>query len=194
MDWCKPYTCNARILHLAENFGLIPTTRSNDYRQSTVSRPYALNSFSQNQSGSTSNINNSAERKQKRKNARKRVNNETGGVPEELESNLTQDRHIDLTSLVDAKNLKSLEDMGGINGLLGSLSVDPARGSGVDPEEPTHGWANIFKYRQKVYGAIVLVRKCKSLLELVWLALKDEFLESYWSFCLVNPSLMSAPY
>jgi len=163
---------------------------------------------------------------QKHKKARKKVKGKTEGTPEEdgddndedkgLELDLTQDEHIDptpfafkpyhLASLVDPKNLETLETMGGINGLFAGLGVDSNSGLGIggkvsepteapsavvtDPaskkveamEKSTHEGAafnSAVEDRQRVYGLNVLPpRKSKSLLQLMWLALKDKVLVS----------------
>ena len=126
-----------------------------------------------------------------------------------MEFDLTQDEHIDptpfifrpfhLASLVGLKNLESLEAMGGVNGLLAGLGVDPTNGltigerkSGNDSDTvittPTGGKAetegaayiSTVGDRQRVYGCNALpVRRSKSLLELMWLALKDRVLVSH---------------
>jgi len=128
--------------------------------------------------------------------------------------NLTQDEPIDptpfvfkphhLASLVDPKNLESLEAMGGTEGLLAGLGTDPTNGltisrnkskSGDAPtavvttpasEEFTHEGAaynGTVEDRQRVYGSnIPPVRKSKSLLELMWFALKDKVLVSLCHF------------
>jgi len=91
--------------------------------------------------------------------ARKKVKGNTEETPEEegkgddedkiLHLNLTQDEHIDPTSfafkpyhiasLVDPKNLETLESMGGIKGLLAGLGVDPNSGLNIDGKAPESG-------------------------------------------------------
>ena len=116
-------------------------------------------------------------------------------------------RPFHLASLVDPKNLEALEAMGGIIGLLAGLGANPIAGLRVgsnfppppeppavvvtDPagekgeaEEP-HIHANLpfsgtVEDRQRVYGPNVLPpRKSRSLLELMWLALKDKVLVGF---------------
>ncbi|KAF9647966.1 calcium-translocating P-type ATPase [Thelephora ganbajun] len=127
---------------------------------------------------------------------------------------LTQDEHTDptpfvfkpyhLASLVNPKNLKALEVMGGISGLLTGLGVDSTSGLSVDgttsrpgealavvatkpPGEKgqlvqdfTHegaAYGSTVEDRRRVYGPNILpLRKSKSLLELMRLALKDKVL------------------
>ena len=164
-------------------------------------------------------IGDSAEREQKHKKTG-RVEDDGGRTPEEVDDNnddkgkrmefdLTQDEQIDpipfafrpfhLASLVDPKNLESLEAMGGVNGLLAGLGVDPTNGlnigekrsggdSGVVVTTPTGGKAeaegavyiSTVRDRQRAYGCNALpVRRRKSLLEMMWLALKDKVLVSH---------------
>ena len=176
--------------------------------------------------GSSSDIGDPEKRMQKHKKARKKAKGKTEGTPEEegddndedkgLELDLTQDENIDptpfafkpfhLASLVDPKNLETLETIGGINGLLTGLGVDSNSGLAIGGKvsEPTeapsvvvtdpasekvetvegsaHGGAafsGTVEDRQRVYGPNVLPpRKSKSLLQLMWLALKDKVLVS----------------
>ncbi|ELU40116.1 cation-transporting atpase fungi [Rhizoctonia solani AG-1 IA] len=102
-----------------------------------------------------------------------------------------------LASLVDPKNLQSLESMGGSDGLLRGLGTDTNMGlrswqytdSGHnhDPEKGEGGGAGAggdtpqsrasVDDRRRVYGVNVMPsRKSKSLLLLMWLALKDKVL------------------
>jgi len=109
-----------------------------------------------------------------------------------------------LASLVDPKNLESLEAMGGTEGLLAGLGTDPTNGlmiSGKESEpsdapttvvatsaseEFTHRGAaynGTVEDRRRVYGSDVPpVRKSKSLSELMWFALKDKVLVSLCHF------------
>ena len=112
-----------------------------------------------------------------------------------------------LAALVDPKSLESLEAMGGVNGLLAGLGVDSASGLHVGEKRSesedapavvvtapggekaeaqgvlTHdgaAYASTVEDRKRVYGSNVLpVRRSKSLLELMWLALKDKVLVGY---------------
>ena len=188
-----------------------------------------LNSPTPTHVGSASDIGDSEKRRQKHKKSRKKGKGnaertpEEGGDDEEDEEDkqmvldLTQDEHIDptpfsfkpyhLAALVDPKSLESLEAMGGIDGLLAGLGVDPANGLSVggktsesgdtpavavtDPagekgeakDKSTHqgpAYNGSVEDRRRVYGSNVLpVRKSKSLLELMWLALKDKVLVSF---------------
>lgn len=109
-----------------------------------------------------------------------------------------------LASLVDPKNLEALEGMGGIIGLLAGLGANPITGLRIgsnfppSPEPPAvvvtdpageKGEAEVpyihagppfsgsIDDRKRVYGPNVLpARKSRSLLELMWLALKDKVL------------------
>jgi len=111
-----------------------------------------------------------------------------------------------LASLVDPKSLETFEAMGGIKGLLAGLGVDPNSGlhiggstseSGDAPtvvvtnpagekdeavEKIPYGgdaYSGSLEDRQRVYGSNILpARKSKSLLQLMWLALKDKVLVS----------------
>jgi len=176
--------------------------------------------------GSVSDIGDPERRLQKHKKARKKVKGNTEETPEEegegddedkiLHLDLTQDEHIDPTpfafkpyhiaSLVDPKNLETLESMGGIKGLLAGLGVDPNSGLNIDGKAPESGdapavvvidpagekggavegapheggpYTATVEDRQRVYGPNTLpVRKSKSLLQLMWLAFKDKVLVS----------------
>ena len=111
-----------------------------------------------------------------------------------------------LASLVDPKNLDLLEGMGGIKGLLSGLGVDSNTGLNIGgksseaaegpsvvvtspagekseavDKSPHEGGAYnaTVEDRQRVYGSNVLPpRKSKSLLQLMWLALKGKVLAS----------------
>ncbi|KDN36653.1 hypothetical protein RSAG8_10695, partial [Rhizoctonia solani AG-8 WAC10335] len=102
-----------------------------------------------------------------------------------------------LASLVDPKSLQSLEAIGGTEGLLRGLGTDTNlglrswqftdSGQNHDPEKGDGGGAGAggdtpqsrasVEDRRRVYGANVMPsRKSKSLLLLMWLALKDKVL------------------
>jgi len=109
-----------------------------------------------------------------------------------------------LASLVDPKNLESLEAMGGTEGLLAGLGTDPTNGLMISgkgsesgdaitavvtipaSEEFTHegaAYTGTVEDRRRVYGSNVPpVRKSKSLLGLMWFALKDKILVSLCHF------------
>lgn len=108
-----------------------------------------------------------------------------------------------LASLIEAKDLDALEAMGGITGLLAGLGVNPTCGlcisgkaprseeapgseKGDDMERYTHEgppFCGSVEDRRRVYGSNVLpVRKSVTLLELMWLALKDRVLVSHTRF------------
>jgi len=180
-----------------------------------------LNSPTPTQVGSVSDIGDSDKRKQKQKKSRRKVKGNAERTPEEggdddededdegkpIELDLTQDENIDptpfgfkpyhLASLVDPKNLETLETMGGIEGLLAGLGVDPTNGLSIGgkrtesedapavTDTPPTGEKGVTAFtssvedRQRVYGPNTLpVRKSKSLLQLMWLALKDKVLVS----------------
>ena len=194
-----------------------------------------LNSPTPTQVGSVSDIGDSDKRKQKHKKTRKKGKGNAERTPEEggdndddeddegkpVELDLTQDESIDptpfafkpyhLASLVDPKNLETLEAMGGIKGLLAGLGVDPTNGltiggktlppsedaptvvvttpageKGEAKEKATHegaSYAGSVEDRQRVYGSNTLpIRRSKSLLELMWIAFKDKVLVSLESF------------
>ena len=165
---------------------------------------------------------------QKHRRVRKKVKGNDEETPEEegegndemMELDLAQDEHIDptpfafkpyhLASLVDPKNLETLETMDGIKGLSTSLGVDPNSGLGIggrtsEPENapvvvvtnpagekgeaadkiPHEGgaYSSTVEDRQRVYCSNTLpARKSKSLLQLMWLALKDKVLVSPSNF------------
>ena len=108
-----------------------------------------------------------------------------------------------LAVLVDPKSLESLEKIGGSQGLLAGLGVDPTKGlTGGDDEvkaaesstRPTDEeaaieavpldksgaqWKADLEERRRVYGRNDLPeRKSKSLLLLMWIAFKDKVLVS----------------
>ncbi|KAF8606411.1 calcium-translocating P-type ATPase [Ceratobasidium sp. AG-I] len=106
-------------------------------------------------------------------------------------------RPLALASLVDPKSLKSLEEMGGIEGLMRGLGSDMTQGlrswqyadsaQRSDPESGQAGGAGAggdtpqsrasADDRRRVYGINQMPsRKSKSLLLLMWLALKDKVL------------------
>ena len=184
-----------------------------------------LNSPTPTHVGSASDIGDSEKRNPKHRKTRKKTKGDAEGAAEEgdneddnedkqMELDLTQDEHIDpapfafrpfhLASLVDPKNLESLEAMGGINGLLAGLGVDSTNGLAIDAKKAESedtpavvvttpagekakaggdAYTSTVEDRQRVYGPNVLpVRKSKTLLELMWLALKDKVLVSHQSF------------
>ena len=87
-----------------------------------------------------------------------------------------------LTSLFATKNLKALEDLGGIEGLLEGLGTHPSRGLMLLDHDGDRS-SNVDRYlasiieRQRVFGVNVLPQPpSKSLLALISLALKDKLL------------------
>ena len=119
-----------------------------------------------------------------------------------------QEKPSTLAVLVDPKSLESLEKIGGTEGLLRGLGVDPRKGLLVGGEEaqaveggtpstrvqgdeeaiiqgssqgPRDGpqWKASMEERRRVYGQNDLPeRKSKSLLLLMWIAFKDKVLVS----------------
>lgn len=92
-----------------------------------------------------------------------------------------------LAMLVDPKSLEDLEKIGGIDGVLEGLAVDPKTGLTTtnDGRAPRSGggsggaWGATFADRERVYGKNLLPdRPSKSLLELMWIAFKDKVLVS----------------
>lgn len=104
-----------------------------------------------------------------------------------------------LASLVDPKSLDTLEAMHGITGLLQGLGVNATSGLNLGGKAPQPGdapsvvvtdpagekidshespaFGGTVEDRQRVYGSNVLpVRRTRTLLELMWLALKDRVL------------------
>ncbi|KAG8872465.1 hypothetical protein FRB97_007614 [Tulasnella sp. 331] len=91
-----------------------------------------------------------------------------------------------LASLVDPKNLDLLEDFGGADGLIRGLGTHRTRGlsdaailSSATPETATEKGAESASLdeRRRVYGSNTIPqRKSKSLLQLMWIALKDRVL------------------
>ena len=104
-----------------------------------------------------------------------------------------------LASLVDPKNLDALESMSGIIGLLEGIGVNATSGLSIGGKPPQSGdsppivvtdptgektdipedpaFRGTVEDRRRVYGSNVLpVRKTRTLLELMWLALKDRVL------------------
>ena len=93
-----------------------------------------------------------------------------------------------LAALVDPKTLKDLEKMGGLQGLCTGLGTSLTKGlsahslgqgAGTDGEQSggEGPFAAPLSDRQRVYGINTLpTRRSKSLLQLMWLALKDEVL------------------
>ena len=98
-----------------------------------------------------------------------------------------------LASLVDPKNLDDLEAIGGAEGLLHGLGVDGTRGLNADGT-PSAGPGMMdaqFKAslddRKRVYGDNILpTKKTKSLLQLMWMAMKDKVLVSRASILTVS--------
>ena len=91
--------------------------------------------------------------------------------------------------------------MGGINGLLAELGVEPSNGLSIGGEMPesedaptvtvttptgkkgSAAFISSAEDKQRVYGPNTLpVRKSKSLLQFMWLALKDKVLVSFGHF------------
>lgn len=93
-----------------------------------------------------------------------------------------------LASLVDPKNLEDLEAIGGTEGLLHGLGVDGTRGLNVDgshsagnggPSMMDAQFKASLEDRKRVYGDNILpTKKTKSLLQLMWMAMKDKVLVS----------------
>ena len=89
-----------------------------------------------------------------------------------------------LAALVDSKTLRDLDGMGGLEGICNGLGTSPTRGlsthSGAGADEKSGGegpFGSPFSERQRVYGTNSLpTRPSKSLLQLMWLALKDTVL------------------
>ena len=153
-----------------------------------------LNSPTPTHVGSASEIGDSEKRKQK-----KAKRNGNGSAERTLDPTPFAFEPYHLASLVDPKNLDSLEAMDGIAGLLAGLGVDSATGLDIGGKgapivtiaAPTNkgfpgegaAYAGTPWDRQRVYGPNILpIRKSKSLLELMWLALKDKVLVSASTF------------
>ena len=93
-----------------------------------------------------------------------------------------------LATLVDPKMLKNLEKIGGLEGLCTGLGTSPTeglsahslgQGAGADGEQlgGEGPFAAPLSDRQRVYGINTIpTRRSKSLLQLMWLALKDKVL------------------
>jgi Ca2+-transporting ATPase len=91
-----------------------------------------------------------------------------------------------LASLVDPKNLALLRELGGIEGLIKGVGSHRTRGlsaralgtaAGGEEEKEGEGaaYTGTIDDRRRVYGTnIIPVRKAKSLLLLMWLALQDK--------------------
>jgi Ca2+-transporting ATPase len=98
---------------------------------------------------------------------------------------------------VDPKSVEALQKMGGIDALLEALGTNPTKGLsatslGTSEKEQTEkskgaSYEASLEDRKRVYGSnTVPTRKSKSLLLLMWLALKDKIL--------VRLSLLSSLY
>lgn len=91
-----------------------------------------------------------------------------------------------LAMLVDPKSLVDLEKIGGIQGVLDGLGVNPRQGlitggakSGAEAGGSGPQWNAAMEKRLEVYGRNELPkRKGKSLFYLMWMALKDKVLVS----------------
>ncbi|KAL5485658.1 PMC1_3 [Sanghuangporus weigelae] len=98
---------------------------------------------------------------------------DTGPFPKELTP-------LTLAKLVDPKSIPSLEALGGVEGILKGLGTDPRRGlsaSSSDGSPPSSAFTAPVEERQRIYGHNLLpMRKSKSLLQLMWIALKDKVL------------------
>lgn len=103
-----------------------------------------------------------------------------------------------LAMLVDPKSLDDLEKIGGVQGLLNGLGVDPSRGLPAESGSGSGGgggaprsssdaravdggdgpqWNASYEQRRKVYGRNDLPeRKSRSIWELMWMAFKDKVL------------------
>ena len=90
-------------------------------------------------------------------------------------------------AFVDPKSLKDLDTMGGLEGLCSGLGTNTSKGlsahslgKGARDGEKSVGegaFAAPLSDRQRVYGTNSLpTRRPKSLLQLMWLALKDKVL------------------
>jgi P-type Ca2+ transporter type 2C len=95
---------------------------------------------------------------------------------------------LELAALVDPKTLQDLDKMGGLQGLCTGLGTSPTtglsahslgQGAGADGEKSggEGPFAAPLSDRQRVYGTNSLpTRASKTLLQLMWLALKDKVL------------------
>jgi Ca2+-transporting ATPase len=97
-----------------------------------------------------------------------------------------KDKPSRLAMLVDPKSLADLEKIGGIQGVLEGLGVDPSKGLDAGKGGAGTGtgaqWTADVAKRQEVYGKNELpTRKSKSLFYLMWMALKDKVLVSILS-------------
>lgn len=99
-----------------------------------------------------------------------------------------------LAMLVDPKSLDDLEKIGGVQGLLNGLGVDPSRGLPAENSSNSGAprssseqraidggdgaqWSATYEQRRKVYGRNDLPeRKSKSIFQLMWEAFKDKVL------------------
>ena len=105
-----------------------------------------------------------------------------------------------LASLVDPKNLRELESMGGENGLLKGLGTDSIFGlshqfqGGVSAGEGSDSgkddpYSATLEDRKRVYGDNILPqRKSKTMLHFMWLALGDTSLVRIPILCILQPS------
>ncbi|RDX57018.1 hypothetical protein OH76DRAFT_1491696, partial [Lentinus brumalis] len=104
---------------------------------------------------------------------------------ESIEAGVFPFKPYKLASLVDPKNMDLLKEMGGVTGLLKGLGTSRKRGLGkkwlgpsAPVSQPQHGKSDTGAGEdRRVYSANILpTRKTKSLLQLMWLALKDKVL------------------
>jgi P-type Ca2+ transporter type 2C len=97
---------------------------------------------------------------------------------------------LQLASLVDPKSLETLEDLGGVGALHRGLGAHPTDGLSTETGSPPSHLASAIQSsegvyrtsvedRQRIFGQNILPRRpIKSLLQLIWLALKDKALVS----------------
>lgn len=94
-----------------------------------------------------------------------------------------------LAMMVDPKSLEELEKIGGTQGLLAGLGVDPKRGLSTTAAGAPRGsgdmggsgpqWSADLEKRREIYGKNELPqRKGKTLLQLMWMAFQDKILVS----------------
>ena len=107
-----------------------------------------------------------------------------------------------LAGMLDPKNIGALVGFGGIDGLLRGLGTDPNTGLMTNTQylESSHNPDNLLVFsatiedRRRVYGENVLpARNEKTLLRLIWTALKDKVLvsNSFAVSALRPPSIIS---